>query len=197
MTQANGRNADFPIDTVFLERWSPRAFTGEPISRDDLFTMLEAARWAPSSSNAQPWRFIFALRNTSAFERLLGLLVPGNQVWAKNASALLFFASKKTSISPSGKVVSLRTHSFDTGTASGFFALEAHRMGWHAHGMAGYDHERAITELNITDDYRVEAAYAVGRLEDRSALPEELAKREQPNGRRPLSESVFEGQLEP
>jgi len=159
--------------------------------------MLEAARWAPSSSNAQPWRFIFALRNTSAFERLLGLLVPGNQVWAKNASALLFFVSKKTSISPSGKVVSLRTHSFDTGTASGFFALEAHRMGWHAHGMAGYDHERAITELNITDDYRVEAAYAVGRLDDRSALPEELAKREQPNGRRPLSESVFEGQLEP
>jgi nitroreductase len=197
MTQSNGRTADYPIDPMFLDRWSPRAFTAEAISRDELFTMFEAARWAPSASNAQPWRFVYALRDTPAWERLFGLLVPGNQAWAKNASALLFFISKKTSVSPSGKVQQLKTHSFDTGTASGFFALEVRRLGWYAHGMAGYDHERAVTELNLTDDYQVEAAYAVGRLADPSTLPPELAEREKPNDRRPLGELAFEGTLQP
>jgi nitroreductase len=147
MTEANGRKADYPIDSLFLDRWSPRAFTGEPISQDELFTMLEAARWAPSSGNVQPWRFIYGLRDTPAFDKLLGLLAPGNQAWAKNTSALLFFVSQKTRVSSDGKVTPLRTHSFDTGTASGFFALEARHKGWYAHGMAGYDGERAVKEL--------------------------------------------------
>jgi nitroreductase len=196
-TQANGRTADYPIDPMFLERWSPRAFTGEAIPKDVFFTMLEAARWAPSSGNAQPWRFVYGLHGTPAFEKLLGLLVPGNQVWAKNASALLFFISKKTSVSPSGKVNELTTHSFDTGTASGHFALEVRRLGYYAHGMGGFDRERAITELNVTDDYHVEAAYAVGRHGDPATLPPELAEREKPNDRRPLAELAFEGVLQP
>ncbi|MDE1176674.1 MAG: nitroreductase family protein [Edaphobacter sp.] len=196
-TTANGRTADYSIDTIFLERWSPRAFTGETIAREELFSMLEAARWAPSSSNAQPWRFLYALHGTPAFEHFVSLLVPGNQVWAKNASALLFFVSKKTSTSPSGKVVPLGTHSFDTGTASGFFALEVRKRGWYAHGMAGIERDRAVQELNITDDYHLECAYAVGRHGDPATLPPELAEREKPNTRRPLAESVFEGKLQP
>ena len=119
MTRANGRIADYPIDSLFLERWSPRAFTGEPIAQDELFTMLEAARWAPSSGNAQPWRFVYGLHGTPSFDKLLGLLVPGNAAWAKNASALVFFLSKKTGINASGNAVEQPTHSFDTGTASG------------------------------------------------------------------------------
>jgi len=195
MTESNTRKADHPIDPMFLDRWSPRAFTGEPISQDEFFTMLEAARWAPSSGNAQPWRFIYGLRGTPAFERLLDLLVPGNAVWAKNASALVFFVSKKTGVTPSGKVVEHHTHSFDTGTAAGFFALQVRHMGWYAHGMWGFDHERAYTELKVSTDYRIEAAYAVGRHGDPASLPENLAEREKPNDRRPLSEMVFEGEL--
>ncbi|HEY8997195.1 MAG TPA: nitroreductase family protein [Edaphobacter sp.] len=195
MTEFNGRKADYPIDPMFLDRWSPRAFTGEPISQDKFFTMLEAARWAPSSGNAQPWRFVYGLHGTPAFDRLLGLLVPGNAAWAKNASALVFFLSKKTGLNASGNVVEQSTHSFDTGTASGLFALQVRHMGWYAHGMWGFDHERAYTELNVPGDYRIEAAYAVGRHGDPASLPAPLAEREKPNQRRPLSELVFEGEF--
>ena len=83
MTNANSRTADYPIDPMFLERWSPRAFTGEPISETDLLTMLEAARWAASSYNSQPWRFIYARRDTPHWDRFLDLLVPHNQSWVK------------------------------------------------------------------------------------------------------------------
>ena len=79
------RIADFPIDSIFLDRWSPRAFTGEAIPEAELFSLFEAARWAPSSYNSQPWRFIYARRDTPAWERFLGLLIPYNRGWAKDA----------------------------------------------------------------------------------------------------------------
>ena len=89
----NHRTPDYPIHNMFLERWSPRAFTGQPITQQELLTMLEAARWAPSSYNSQPWRFLYALRDTPAWERFLNLLVPLNQTWAKESSALVFLVS--------------------------------------------------------------------------------------------------------
>lgn len=195
MTTANGRTADHSIDTLFLERWSPRAFNGDPIALEELLTLLEAARWAASSGNSQPWRFIYGLSGTPAFDKLHGLLLPGNQTWAKHASALLFFVSKKTSTSPDGKVSHLGAHSFDTGAAANSFALQALKRGWHTHFMGGFDRERAIAELNIPDDVHVEAACAVGHLGDPASLPEALREREKPNSRRPLAESVFEGEL--
>ena len=84
-TTANGRTADYPIDPMFLERWSPRALTGEPIAEADLLTMLEAARWAPSCYNAQPWRFAYARRDTPSWGKFLDLLVPLNRTWAAGA----------------------------------------------------------------------------------------------------------------
>ena len=191
---ANGRHAAYPIDPMFLERWSPRAFTGEPIDEVDLFTMLEAARWAASSYNSQPWRFLYARRDTPHWERFLNLLVPFNQSWAKSASALVFIVSNSTMRSPgSGKETPSPTHSFDAGTASGYFVLQASRMGWFAHGMVGFDQDRAFTELGVPKGYRVEAVYAVGRLGDRSSLPEELQSREAPSDRLPLEKLAFEG----
>src|SRR4029079_10675808 len=93
MTKANSRTADYPIEALFLERWSPRAFTDEPISERDLLTLLEAARWAPSSFNSQPWRFLYARRGTEPWAQFLGLLNEYNQSWAKNAAALLILVS--------------------------------------------------------------------------------------------------------
>ena len=93
MTEANNRKADYPIDEMFLQRWSPRAFTAEAIPEHDLFTMLEAARWAASSYNSQPWRFLWARRDTAHWDKFLGLLVEFNQSWAKDASALMFLVS--------------------------------------------------------------------------------------------------------
>ena len=194
MTTANRRTADHPIDAMFLERWSPRAFTGELLTEADLLTMLEAARWAPSSYNSQPWRFIYARRDTASWERFLDLLVPFNRSWAASASALVILVSNSLMRPPgSDKDVPSHTHSFDTGTASGYFALQANKMGWRIHGMVGFDQDRAFAELNVPVGYRVEAAYAVGRLGDPATLPDALREREHPNSRTPLAELAFEG----
>ena len=194
MTTTNAREADHPIDPMFLERWSPRAFTAEPISEPDLMTILEAARWAPSSYNSQPWRFVYARRDTPHWEGLLGLLVPANRDWAKDAAALVVLASNSLMRPPgSDKDVPSHTHSLDAGAASGYLALQASRMSWHVHGMVGFDRERAFAELNVPQGFRVEAVYAVGRRADKAKLPEALQAREFPSPRRPLRESTFEG----
>lgn len=192
----NPRVADYPIDSQFIERWSPRAFTGEALPEYDLRTMFEAARWAPSSSNLQPWRFLYALAGTPDFDRFLALLHEGNRVWAKNAGALVILVSKTTRpVSGTNEVVVSRTHSFDTGTAWGYFALEAMRLGWAAHGMAGFDVARTIVDLKIPEDCRPEAAIAIGRRADESLVPEAMRGREVPNGRRPQSDFVFAGEF--
>ena len=194
MTTTNPRVADHPVDTIFLDRWSPRAFSGEPLAEIDLKTMLEAARWAPSSYNSQPWRFIYALRGTPHWERFLDLLVPFNRSWAENASALIILVSNSLMLPPGAeKEVPSHSHSLDAGAASGYFALQASMMGWYVHGMVGFDMDRAFAELNVPKGYRVEAAYAVGRLGDMSKLPEVLQQRESPSPRKSLAEIAFEG----
>lgn len=191
---ANSRTADHEIDKVFLERWSPRAFTEEAIPEADLFSMFEAARWAPSSYNSQPWVFVYALRGTPAFDKLLGLLIEFNQSWAKRAGALVIMASNSLMLPPGAeKAVPSHSHSFDAGAAWGSFALQGAMLGWHAHGMVGFDIPRAFAELNFPEGYRVEAAAAVGRLGDKSILPEGLQKREMPSPRKPVTDFAFEG----
>jgi nitroreductase len=194
VSATNPRVADYPIDSQFISRWSPRAFTGEAIPESDLRTIIEAARWAPSASNLQPWRFFYALHGTPDFDTFLDLLVPGNQAWAKNAGALLILASKTTNL-PAGSdtPVTTRSHSFDTGAAWAYFALEAQRLGWATHAMGGFDVARTGPALNLPEDYRPEAAIAVGRKCDPSILPENLRAREIPNGRKPQSEFTFKG----
>lgn len=196
MTMANSRAADHPIDALFLERWSPRAFTAEPISEEALMILFEAARWAPSSYNSQPWRFLYARRGTEHWPRFLNLLNAFNQSWAKNAAALIILVSKRTLL-PSGadKEVDSHTHSLDAGAAWGHLALQATRLGWAAHGMAGFDVPRAAAELGVPPGYRVEAAIAIGKPGDKALLPEALQVREKPSGRLPLSQLVSEGRF--
>ena len=194
MPDMNGRRADHPIAPMFPDRWSPRAFTGEAIGKEEMLTILEAARWAPSSYNSQPWRFLYAHRGTEHWDRFLDLLAPLNRAWAKDAAALIVLVSDTLLLPPGAeKPVPSHTHSFDTGTASGYLALQAHLMGWSAHGMIGFDMDRAFTELNVPAGHRVEAAYAIGRRGDPDKLPELLRAREAPNGRKPLAEIAFEG----
>ena len=188
------RIADYPIDRQFLERWSPRAFTGEPIAEAELFTLFEAARWAPSAYNSQPWRFLYARRDTPSWERFLGLLVPFNRDWVRHAAALIFVVSKSTLLPPGKDAeVPSHSHSFDAGSAFVSLALQAMRSGWMTHGMVGLDFNSAFATLGLPQGYRVEAAVAVGRQGDRSTLPEALQARETPNGRLRVSEIAFEG----
>ena len=194
MTETNHRRSDYPIDPLFLERWSPRAFTGEAIGHADLMTMFEAARWAASSYNSQPWRFLWARRDTPHWQTFFDLLNPFNQGWAKQASALVVLVSNSLMTPPgSDREVPSHSHSLDTGAASANFALQATRMGWHVHGMVGFDIERAFAALGVPQGHRVEAAYAVGRRGDKAMLPESLQAREAPNDRRPLAEIALEG----
>lgn len=194
MTTTNHRIADHPIDPVFLDRWSPRAFTTEVISEAELQTLFEAARWAPSSYNSQPWRFVYARRDTAHWDKLLGLLNAFNASWAKQAAALVIVVSKSTMAVP-GKTeeITSYSHSFDAGAAWAHFALQATFSGWQAHGMVGFDQARAASELNVPAGYRVEAAIAIGKPGDKSQLPEALQARETPSQRSPISASVFEG----
>src|SRR5450830_1126189 len=139
MTQTNARVADHPAHPQFLSRWSPRAYANDEISEQELLTILEAARWAPSSYNSQPWRFVFARRGTPHWNSLLGLLNEFNRSWAQNASVLIIVLSKTTFAPPgSSEELPAPTHSFDTGAAWGYLALQASLSGWHAHAMAGF-----------------------------------------------------------
>lgn len=194
MTQANSRTADHPIDPIFLKRFSPRAFTGEAIPVPELMTLFEAARWAPSAYNSQPWRLFYARRDTAQWPLFFGLLNEGNQTWAKTAAAIVVLASKATFTPPQGgDMMTSKTPSYDTGAAWANLALQATMLNWIAHGIIGFDLARAAKELKLPEDWRVEAGIVIGRLGDKSLLPEALAARETPNSRRPLSETAFEG----
>ena len=193
---ANGRTADHDIDERFLHRWSPRAFTGEAIPEDVLMSLFEAARWAPSAFNLQPWRFIYARRDTADWDRLFEVLIEYNQAWVRRASALVFVVSDCFRRKAGAEPEPLYSHSFDAGAAWGYLALQAHHLGWAAHGMTGFDHDGCYVALNAPREaYRVEAAVAVGRATDKSVLPGAYQARETPSHREPVSSLVFEGRL--
>jgi nitroreductase len=184
------RKADYPIDTLFLDRWSPRAMTGETIPEEDLMVLFEAARWAPSSYNNQPWRILYARRDSEHWPLFFDLLVEFNQNWAKNAAALVMFISKTTFDMNGEPSV---THSFDTGAAWENLALQGWLKGLVVHGMQGFDFDRARAALNIPEGYSVDAMAAVGKPGDPSVLPTELRERESPSDRRKLELTICEG----
>ncbi|GLS43265.1 nitroreductase family protein [Methylobacterium brachythecii] len=196
MTEPNPRQADHDIDPLFTERWSPRAFTGEALPESELFRMLEAARWSPSSYNSQPWRFVYALRDTPEWQTFFDLLVPGNQKWVQDTGAILFLASNKN-MKVGGEIKPSYSHSFDAGAAWQSLALQAVRQGWYAHGMVGFDHERAPKVLDLPADHRIEAAIAIGRKTPHDGLTEEQRGRETPNARRPVTDFAFKGGFPP
>lgn len=185
----DNRRIEHPIDPIFVDRWSPRAMSGAAIPAAELMLLFEAARWAPSSGNYQPWRMLYALRDTPHWPRFLGLLSAGNQVWAQHGGALVLFISRKTFDDGRPSV----THAFDAGAAWENFALQGSQCGLVVHGMQGFDYDRARTELKVPDDFEVSAMAVVGKPGDALLLPENLRRREQPNDRRPVSQSVREG----
>ncbi len=192
MTRSNNRESQYPIEPIFLDRWSPRAFTGEVIPESDLLGILDAAHWAPSSANQQPWRFIYTLKGADDWDVFVSLLVDSNQEWAKHASALIFVVSKDFSGDLSEGRKSY-THSFDAGAAWAYLALQAKFSGFHAHGMGGIKHGEIRESFSIPEGYRVEAGIAVGRIADKSVLSERNQEREFPSQRKPLGEVAFKG----
>lgn len=191
------RHADHPIGPLFLERWSPRAFDGSEMPETDLLSLFEAARWAPSAFNSQPWRFLYARRGDSNWERFLALLIPWNQTWAKSASVLIYIVSDRLPFTDktTGEPAPSTTHSFDAGAAWACLALQATRMGYRAHGMSGIQYDLARAELGIPERYTLNAACAVGRIGDPAILDDKQRAREFPSGRRPQSEFVFAGRF--
>jgi nitroreductase len=189
------RIPDHPIARLFLERWSPRAFDGSDMAEADLLTLFEAARWAPSAFNSQPWRFLYAKRGDEDWERFLSLLIPWNQGWAHSASVLIYILSDSTPMTDrkTGEPTGSHSHSFDSGAAWVSLALQASLMGYHAHGMSGVDFERARTELRVPERFRLEAAAVVGRIGDPASLDEKLRARETPSGRKAVEEFAFRG----
>jgi nitroreductase len=184
------RKADFSIEPLLLDRWSPRAMSGEEISHEELMRLFEAARWAPSSFNAQQWRALYARRGTEYWQTFFDLLVEANKVWAKNAAVLVVFISRKNFDYNDEPSI---THSYDCGAAWENFALQGFHQGFVVHGMEGFDYERARKALRIPDDFQVEAMAAVGKPGSKESLPQKLQARESPNDRRKLSESIIEG----
>jgi nitroreductase len=186
----NRRTSQYPVKTLILNRWSPRAMSGESLEDATLMALFEAARWAPSSYNGQPWRFVYAKRGTAFWQPLFDCLVPFNQSWAKNAAALVIVCSRTTfelNNKPS------RTHSFDTGAACENLALQGSAMGLVVHAMEGFDYDKAANVTNVPKEYRVEVMFALGKPGNISDLPKELQEREVLSDRKPLAEIVFEG----
>lgn len=189
-----GRASLHTVDPLFVERWSPRAFDGSAIPFEDLLTLFEAARWAPSAYNYQPWRFLFSTNGDEHWDLFLGALIPTNQIWAGNASALVLVLSDTLvdQGKPEGPAPS-RSHSFDAGAAWASLALQAIRLGYHTRAMGGVDRDSARAALSIPDRYQIEIAIAIGRRAAVDSLPETFRAREVPTGRRPLSDFVFAG----
>jgi len=184
------RKADHPIDNLFLNRWSPRAMTGEAISQAELMTLFEAARWAPSSYNYQPWRFLYARRDTAHWQTFFDLMVEFNQSWTSTAAVLVVFISR-THFDFNGEPAP--THSFDTGAAWENLALQGSLMGLVVHGMQGFDYERARTVLNVPEGFQVEAMCAIGRPAEPTTLSADLQEKEAPSDRRKIEQTICEG----
>ena len=188
------RRPDYEILPHILEHWSPRSLTGDPIPREELFAIFEAARFAPSSYNEQPWRLIYAERGTPEFDKFKTILMEVNWIWAQKASALAMLVGKDdlTHNSEPNKCTA-----FDCGCAWGFMALEATRRGYVLNAMIGYFPEEAIDLIGIPEGYAPQVVIAVGKLAPRDFLPDELAEREYPKPRKPQQEYVFEGVFPP
>ena len=183
MTLKNARTAA-PLHPLLAQRWSPRALdAGHDLADDQLTALLEAARWAPSANNTQPWRFAVTLRGTDAHAAVLDALAPGNQAWAHAASALVVAAAETAG--PDGTPCPWAL--YDTGQAVAHLSVQAEHEGLSVHQLGGFDRDRLRTVLDASSSVEPVVVLAVGRHDDTVELPEPLASRETaPRERLPL-----------
>jgi nitroreductase len=186
---------DFPVHDFIAERWSPRAFSDKPVAPDVLQSLFEAARWAPSSSNEQPWAYIVATKDdTENFAKLVCVLVPSNVTWAQHAPVLAL-AVVELAFAKSG--TPNRNAQHDVGAASAWLTVEATSRGLFVHQMAGYDHDKARQVFGIPAGWEPIAAIAIGYPGDPDSLPQPLRDREvAPRIRKPISAFVMSGSWE-
>ncbi|MEJ8757319.1 nitroreductase family protein [Pontibacter sp. H259] len=180
------------VNELIQNRWSPRAFSSKPVEVEKLEALFEAARWAPSAMNEQPWRFVYATKdNPEAYNNLLSTLAEANQVWAKEAPVLILSVAKSNYSSFEGR----NTHAWhDAGMATANMAFQATALGLHLHIMGGFSADKAREVLQIPEGYEPVSIIAVGYLGDATQLPEPLKIRETaPRNRKPLQEFVFNG----
>lgn len=183
---------DVPINDLLRHRWSPRAFGDQPISQETLEALFEAARWAPSSSNYQPWAYILATKDDPEdFAKILSTLVEFNAGWAKNAP-LLVLSVAQIKVPKDGTP---NRHAFhDVGSATAQLTFEANSRGLLVHQMAGFDADKARDVFAIPPDWEAVAAMAIGYPGDPQSLPDKLRDRElAPRTRKPLGEFVMTG----
>jgi nitroreductase len=184
---------DYPVLDVIRERWSPRAFDDRPIARSELLSLFEAARWAPSSGNEQPWRFVVADRHEDqeGFDRLIASLNESNQVWARLASIVGYSVASLT-WQKTGKPNRHAWH--DVGLSMSLLLVEATSRALFVHQMAGYDPQKAREACGIPDGFDPVAAFVIGYAGPIERLDERNRAREPaPRARRPVSESVYLG----
>jgi nitroreductase len=186
----NPASTKIPLHELIRQRWSPRAFSDRSVEKEKLFSLFEAARWAPSCFNEQPWSWIVATKEQpEEFQKLLECLVPGNQLWAKEAPVLmlsvakLFFEKNKKD----------NRHAYhDVGLAVENLVLQATALGLVVHQMAGFDVEKARAEFQIPEGFDPVAAIALGYEGDPTQLPENLREKElAPRSRKELKDFVF------
>ena len=189
MAPMNPRTPTHPIEPQFLSRWSPRGFDGQPLSEAEALRCLEAARWAPSSGNSQPWRYVLTLGGTPEFAAVLAGLAPSNQVWAQRAGALLVACSLTSSLKR-GERKPLGGSAFDAGAAWMSLALQAQAQGLATHAMGGFDAATVGAAIGLGEHARIDCVVAIGRPDPNAPLSEDLRAREVPNDRLPLADLV-------
>jgi len=191
----NQRKANYPIDHLFIKRHSPRAIADMPLEKDKLMSLFEAARWAPSSFNNQPWRYVYAFKGSETWAGLQDLLVPHNRLWTINAPVIVSAISHNLF---SYNNQSSRTHSFDAGAAWENLALQATNMGLVVHAMEGFDYDGVRAYLSIPDTYTVEAMIVVGYPGKVENLPQDLRNGDlELTQRIPVEDFAFEDGFKP
>lgn len=186
------RKSEYDVNELFPTRWSPRAFSSEDVNENDLMSLFEAARWAPSSFNEQPWRFIYAKKGSEEWENIFSTLVEFNQSWAKNASYLIVIVSKDYYDKNQNDYFNSY---FDTGAAWQNFALQANLKDLITHAMGGFDKELLAKKINLPERHSIQAVVALGKKGNLDDLPKDLQEIEQISERKKINEFVIKGKF--
>ena len=182
---------NYPIHVFLKNRWSPRSFSEQPVEKDKLMSLFEAARWSPSGSNVQPWRFIVTTQAApEPFNKLLSTLSEWNQVWAKNVPVLMLSIAQLQQEDGKKNPSAI----YDLGQSVAHFSIQASISGLFVHQMGGFDSQKAVELFGLPEEFIPVTVIAVGYLGDPAALPERLREREmETRARRPMTEFVFDG----